>query len=446
MTVLSAPRRPLSPISQDPAPVRVWSFWVVLAALGPYLTASAGIRLEHIAVYGIAGVALLGAYRYTFDGPVHSFHKYGILFFISAVFWLVGWHATSTSIDIDRTLSGVDGYLRSAVLLVAIPSLVLLSRWSRRTLLRAAGIALIGALWLNTALAVGQSAGIALQSVVQPFFRGYDYSQSVAVTAIEAGRYGGIFNQPFEQGIAYSLGLIVAVWFLAEALATHRTGEARLLFISILLISWGGLVGGSKVFLLGGVPIAVLLAVATLTRVRDVVAQTGQVGRAVVAGGTLIVAAIFSIIAVPRLADANAARGLLDVVTAGRFGADQDLIVAYFQDVWHAAPIQGLGFTGVAEREIVTDNGLLSHFAHGGIPLLVGAIAFWLLLVYAAWIAARTREGYLFAAVALLALLSDLGAPAFFVPRSGTLLWLFLLLAIPWSPQFRQPRRTAPEG
>ena len=102
---------------------------------------------------------------------------------------------------------------------------------------------------------------------------------SVAANAAGNGRYTGIFNQPAEAGIAFGVALLLLIWL------ARRELNPVLVTVAAVLLTAGGVLTLSKVFLLCTVPAVVVTVLRGRTRIR-VVATAGVCACAVWLAGS----------------------------------------------------------------------------------------------------------------------------------------------------------------
>lgn len=220
---------------------RLWACTVTASSFGPYVFG--GLRTEQIVIYGSALAAL----------PVLHRLRITRLFALAMLCWggilavaLAG-IASSHDRPSGNAFAGVDN--------LALPSAALLlgAVWStRNATIRRAMLDVVSAttcicLVANTVLALLTTrSGIPWLSA---FWSGTD-GVSVAERGLETGRATGVFNQPAEAGLGYSIGLILALW----RWSWREQNNGRLAAVSACL-TVGGLLSVSKIFVLVGLPV-----------------------------------------------------------------------------------------------------------------------------------------------------------------------------------------------
>lgn len=414
------------PLSEEAQPSKVLALWfptiMVLAAFGPYI-GSMGLKLEHFMVYGVGACIFMtfpGSIKTVVWGPL----KLLMLSWVGliAIQCLgLAWRYLSGLGEIvpGRTFASMEHHLQPLILVAC--STVMIRRLGVEGQNKALNLAiqlLIWALTINSAMILFAMAtgAFGLFGVWLP--PGGLEGDSVWRLSIEMGRFGGIFNQPFESGIAYSLGVISWVY-------NTRLEKLKILdYLKLLLLIFGGIISISKVFILIGLPLFLLAL------------YWFRVSRRIIFNWRLFLVAGSAFLAVGyltsfwsgldfflRLFRPSAGQDLIDLYTANRFGGSETQVKEYFTWVMNRSPILGIGFSPFQ----VIDNGFLSAFAGGGVLGLACFIAFLLLLIRHCFrcVGMLRKLATLFI---LLMLGATMGGPAFTINRAGTLFWTML----PW--------------
>jgi len=399
--------------------VRLLAIALVIAALGPYL--AGGFRVEQVFIYCMA---LIGLPRVLLDARLRP-QVFTLLLTWTILFVSVAassWGAPEVA-STHSLISGIDNLLLPfAALIVGVVWGSLHVEFARAELLTAVSRWLIGLLCVNTAVAV-----LSLFrdiSWIGRFFWGTGESESVAVRALEAGRATGLFNQPHESGIAYSMGLILLVYL-------YRKGRAPKLGLTIPiagLLVLGGVLSVSKGLLLLGIPIATILLMLSATGRR----------RFILGAPVIVTCLILVFTGLPwegreRLEGLTASpgdRGALDFYTAGRLGTEGTVTLS-IDKVLRTSPAMGFGFRGIA---VAYDNAWLEMLMVGG---LWGATLYTLALLLLANLALKIKrkaERHTGLALVALCVLGGLGGPTLSLNRVGSILCLLLgvLISTPW--------------
>jgi hypothetical protein len=273
----------------------------------------------------------------------------------------------------------------------------------------------------------------------------------VALLAEQMGRFSGVFNQPAEAGVAYSL----AAFSLLYLLRTGASGPRWRTYLLWVLIVVGGLLTLSKVFVVGGIAVAaVMIVVDRANRWRMTALSLGTVGAAAAMGAVGLAGSWgASIMLNWYLVSIRAGDSPLYTLTAGRFGEAGSVgppsiavpvaptgddgtvsvaggLVAVAREIVDKHAWFGVGARGLA---VAYDSSWTESIVVGGLVGLALVIAVHLVLAYrfvqvrrALPAAART----LAAAVLVLVLGSSLGMPSLTGNREGTLLWIFVTLLL----------------
>jgi hypothetical protein len=280
-------------------------------------------------------------------------------------------------------------------------------------------------LCLNSLLAI-LSIFFDLYFVVRPFVESCFGSTSVAQEGMTMGRYSGIFNQPFESGVAYSLG-VLSWGYLARIHARNRCAGYKLFLLTV-----GGVLSVSKVFILGGIPLFLLYwnpldGFKKYLNWRFVLAT--MIGYCTIVlmikfwAGWAYFSRLFT--------SGEGNTDLIALYTAGRFGIQDSNVQSTFAKVWQEAPLQGFGFGASS----LLDNGYLEFFLQGGMVALFGYFA--LLAIFFCCGLRGFLNGHeggrLLLAYFILVVGSSLGAGVLTINRFSTVFWvlttfLFLIL------------------
>ncbi|MBY8874842.1 hypothetical protein K7640_23725 [Micromonospora sp. PLK6-60] len=402
---------------------------MVAAAFGPY-TGLPGLRTEQLVVYATCALALVvGAHRLG-RAPAAA-GVIGALLATQLVVAMVAPGAESQALNVRTDgFAAIDNLaLPVAVLVIGA---VVLGDGGRDRLIRLAGYTLMMALCLNTVLSY-LSLTRDMSPLLSHFWGGTGGLTPVAVLATGMDRFGGIFNQPAEAGVMYSLGLIIAVWFFK-----HQ--PLRLVIVGVVL-AIGGLLAASKVFLIVGMPIA-------LWQVWRFNNWRGRTWAALVALGVIAfyryqssgsTTAIGGRLLDDWLRPDRSETGLVALYTADRFGG-QSAVNGSASIVLDHAPWFGLGLRGL---DVPYDSGWLEALVLTGLcgVLLHTAV---LVLLGLRWYRNRHRvsrvTSQLGGSLLLLITIGNLGQPMLTSNRVATVVWLLLWLLVIDPPAERRAR------
>lgn len=422
---------------------------LILGAFGPYLVLNFGLRTEQFIAYSLFILFL---------PKIVSPHKLSVrlhkttasialLWGSITVFVLLATFITYGSylLTFKKILAGLDNQLMCLCILLTVGG------WQfnqintkdttplRDNLCKCA--LLVGYLLLaNTLLAVSQAMSLNVNDFLAHFWSSSmstEYGKSVASRVLRGGsRFTGIFNQPFECGLLYSIGLLLC----AYRYMTLKTMGLRsfLVFASIIV---GGIIGGSKVFILGGIPFA---AIYVLGRVKS----AGFVKRCLFLGvvGMLVLFVLWNIneetwrgvrtlkVYLRMTADSAQDRSALELYSAGRFGGDRNYIKHAFEKIWDVSPVFGIGF---GSARVVLDNAYIVMYKQGGFPALILYVGFIASLLHFSYkrpfIKSFPEEARFLRCLVILLVVAGLGAPTFTINRAGTIVWVLLGLILPYT-------------
>ena len=400
---------------------------MVPAAFGPYLLQSPPLRLEH-GIYLAALTSLFSTRKSLRLNPV--FTAAVALWMAFAVLSMVLAVAPSRGIAGDGigapSVVSVADAMALPVAVAILVSLQLGRLKHGRVLVRISK-------WLATLAALNSLVALAtlyLALEVAPWVEQWFWAPSAAVLgrsvggeALELGRAGGIFNQPIEAGMAYSLALFSWQYYYRSDIGGRIARDGPIL-VGIVI---GGLLSTSKVFLAVAIVMALYYGFASLLR------HPGRSIKVLLASlGAVLALSALSPAGLDRLA--RGASGDLAVLSAGRYGAAQGATAAQERDVGEY--VTGLGLTAWTEP---LDNGYLASLLAGGIVTFGCYTGLGLLgLLHAKRLYSfrnggdGNREAVFLLGVTAVFFVSSAGAFVPMLNRSATLFWVlyFVLLRI----------------
>lgn len=261
-------------------------------------------------------------------------------------------------------------------------------------------------------------------------------TDSVAARALTNGRYSGIFNQPMESGVAYSLGLFCWQYINSK---TNNFKIKQMIILMILII--GGVMSVSKIFLLIGLPLFFVFFIGNKSFFKFFAKFViwGTLGLLTFNwiskfwSGTDYLLRFF-----------NSNENIITLLTAGRFGEGSQQS-QLFGEVWKTNPILGLGFGGSK----VYDSMYFYFFSLGGVISLGVLIVFLFLLVVKMTkflnLTKNSLESRLFVLLVLLIIAGGFGSPILTLNRVGVLLWTLLILLYKYFFMYKVNERTKKE-
>jgi hypothetical protein len=429
----------------------LWVTVCIAAVMGPYLVS--GLRTEQLAFYGSAAVVVVtqGTSLVRALAPVRwVLAVWATYASIAVVGGLLPVH-NDTPWESGSLLAGLDNAL------LPLATIITVSHWcsvySMQRLLAAITRVLVVVMALNAVVALtGCLLGLDSMPWLRRFWAADGTSTFVAELAEQMGRYSGVFNQPAEAGIAYTLAALSLAYLQKRDLVA--TSWANVAWVLIVL---GGMLTLSKVFV-GGLVLALgLVVVYRRNAVRTSVVALGTVAAMCAASLT----GWFSSWGASTMAgwyrySIEAGDSPLYTLTAGRFGSagtnGPPSIAVPMQP--SAGGVNGDGATpalpsgvgdlmrvlsdehplfGVGARglQVAYDSAWSEALVVGGLVGL-GLVVLAHLVIVASSLARMRRldgtHGLLLAAVVVLILAGSMGMPALTGNRESTLLWVFVVV------------------
>ena len=414
---------------------------LLISAFGPYLAPANGIRLEHIVIYPLA---LFFGVRYLMVPQKPTPRVYRIIMALWAA--LIIWMFLITYIQKPSfsffTIAAMENIIQPLALIFILGELLKrLDYQGQLRFFKTAAWWIIILLALNALLSI---ATIFLDTwpVVRLFVRGGDLLSTVWGRSVTNGRFIGIFNQPFEAGIAYSVGLMGWMYLLLK----QKTMSFFFWILGTMLVI-GGLLSISKVFILGGIPAAITYAIwivniKSTKRIIGIIIASLAAMKIITSLGKWTGLQYFL-----RLFDTRQVSevGAISLYTGGRLGGETSAVTHLFRRVWETSPIVGFGF-GVT---FALDNAYLEFFYQGGLVAMMLYIAVLTILGVSFFrgLSSGNMEARLAFLLIIIVIFAGLGAPVLTINRASILMWVFLitLLFINWSKQ-EQSSQTLPDA
>lgn len=424
-TVASPPIRAPGPQDQRERFTPLIVPLVLLAAFGPYIAQGPGLRSEHAVLYplGALCVLLMLAGRRTLLSvppiPLVTGVLTANLLWISLVTVI-----TPQYTSFALVAAQIENMLQPIVVLVVVGTYARASTLEQgRDVLLQACRWLIALLIANTLLSV-LSMFVDVSAFVAPFLREEEGFGSVWMAAANLGRFTGIFNQPMESGLTYSIGLL-AWGYVSRIRARRSLAQYVMLFLLIL----GGTIGTSKVFLIGGFPLFLLYMFSLRGAGRTILnARLWLVAAAGIAGLAVVLANWRGRTYFEILMSSSSRWDLLTLISGGRFGGQDTHVKDLFVRVTRESPLFGFGFGA----EHTFDSTYAEFFLSGGAVSILLLLGLFAVLAWAGWKAASAglEEGRLLVAVVVLLAGAGIGAPTVTINRFSTVLWLLVVLIL----------------
>lgn len=400
---------------------------IVIAAFGPYVSGS--VRTEQIAVYGLAvllhymwlsGLRPRGGLRIML--PWVAYLAVALLGVIIPTQQAAPWEP-------GNVLAGLDN--------ITGPIAVMLIVWSvvptedADDLLRMAAKIITVLMSVNAVLAI-ISTRTDLSSMLRPFWGADDSTSVVATAAAQLGRVSGIFNQPAEGGTMYGIAGLLAIYVWSN--------KPVKLFVTLTLITIGGLLTVSKIFILGALPLILIYWLRSRHKGRKL---------AVLGAGLVVAAGVAQSGALNQWTGADYLARLFNPTgntfyfySAGRIGADTG-VSRVLDQVISINPISGVGAGG---WQVAYDSALTETMVVGGIiGFLLYAVTILGVFVTAHKTLNRERRffTYLFG---VLLVGSSFGFTPLTANRVSTIAWLILALLVIASRSKDDDQRDASSG
>jgi hypothetical protein len=398
--------------------------FIVVASFGPYIFPTHGIRTEHLLIYSLllCAIPALVLQRRTIKWCPQLL---GILILLSGItLWTLVAPVSSDYpiVSFKKYLSSMENYFQTIAIIIVI---VVYVRYTSYTAMlhsfKCLCWCLILLLCLNSAIA-SYCVLFDLTNIMRPFVKSCFGDISVWELAETMNRHSGIFNQPFESGIMYSLGLLS--WGYLNRV---RPSYNFISGLSLSMIILGGILPVSKVFILGGIPIFIFYwcPFRNFSKYFKLSFITALII------GYFFISFIFMSWEgrdyFKRLFQIDRQTNLVSLYSGGRFGMPVDqahgMIMSNFLYVWNKSPLWGFGFG----RTSCFDNAYLEFFYQGGIIALLGYLI--LLGIYFLFslfnFLKGHEEGRLLLAFFILLMGASFGAPVITINRSSAVFWVF---------------------
>ena len=410
----------------------VCALLVTLAAFGPYLSTTIGVRTEQPVFFSVAFAAVI---YLLFRGTIAVPAAYAALLLLGVILvaflgTLFPTSVTDLGLAPGSLLAGLTNNLEPlAGLLIA--TFLLASGQSRETVFRSVSVVVVWAMIVNAVIAI-ISLKVNIVGLLQHFYQAstsVDYSNSVAIKALGQGRYTGIFDQPAQAGFLYGLALLFTFSLWKDK---YRSRPIRFTLLGMLLVT-GGILTVSKIFLFIALPLAGLLILSRRGgRLRSLLTIFFVLAALLLALNALGVFAAFpwERQLAPYL---HASTDPLKLFTAGRLGS-QGSIANGLTLVTSQSPLGGFGLAGLS---LPYDSALLEVAITAGYAGLVlyGLLTFLLVGRYLRKHRSDPTNGLMFA-VLTLTILSSVGFPVSTGNRISGILWIVLtvlfLSDLPW--------------
>ena len=255
-------------------------------------------------------------------------------------------------------------------------------------------------------------------------------TDTVAGRSYLNGRFTGIFTQPMESGFTYGLGVLLLLYKNKfKFLFNFRD------FIILIFLMIGGILSISKIFFLGIFFIIILIVflkfkntflnLITLLFLITVAFIIFNLVSVFEWAGMKSYSIIFSMFSSFEPAQ------IIDALSAGRFSNPESPITLMINQVSEYSPFFGFGAGSFAANEVPVDSGYMLFYYQAG---MIGFLIFFttiliMVVLQSLKIINSPGDDNLFLYLLLIYILgTSIGSPVLFLNRSGTILWVFVIL------------------
>lgn len=394
-----------------------WKFHVLIAvvmfsALGPYLISS--FRVEHFVIYPLAGAAVLLRWRTILDRVLGSGLTLMISWFLLLVIGFMAVQHTPAITprwEYGSFPAGVDTVLLPVLVVLIVigfapkPTTVA-SLWFACKIIAVLGV-------VNGIISIVTVLVPDLVVLLRPFWGAVETDSTVADRAMDMGRFSGIFNQPAEAGLFYSLAAL-------SAIAVYINSPFKI-WPALVVITIGGMLTVSKVFLFVGLPLALVYLFTRGSLTQRLARLTAVAVLAVGIFSAPFIQTWSGLEYLLRFADAGE-ESVLELFTAGRWNEGSTLL-GVFEYIYHSSPLVGVGFQGLdvpydsAWAEIAVFTGLF------GVGLMI--VVYLSLVFYSVVLKDSAAKAYgLMLSVVLIG--ASFGISSLTLNRVSVLIWVVI--------------------
>lgn len=397
---------------------------LIISAFGPYLSISLGVKTDNLVAYLFASLFFV----FAITRRSVNFNKPILLMFYLWTFTFIFLVIRTFMAGDMESLSAVIAECKNFTQPLAILTVFLFCFYNtdekqRKTAISKACKVLVLFLCINT-LWILLGFFVDLTPINHFFWKG---EESTAAKAMTNGRYSGVFNQPMEAGVAYSIGLLAWLY-----LVENKVIDVKVLsMIKLILMIAGGLLTVSKVFMIGGLFLFVMgtfLVKNVRKRILRILLLLFTIGYPL---NYYLVNTWDGLSFLLRFFDSNSyQQGFVSLITAGRYGGNNSQQSEFFSNIWQSSPIYG---EGLGSQQVL-DSGFFHFFADGG---LIGLVFYVIILLTFCCLCFQfvnhtrlSSETKFFFFLVVLIILSSFGAPVLTLNRSSAILWVFIGLLL----------------
>jgi hypothetical protein len=394
---------------------------ILVSAFLPYISPTSGIKGDNLVVYSMLFFAL-STLLIRQKIMVNKYLSNVLLIWLAAFIFLL-----------SRTILGggyINGYSFvaeiknfSQPLAIIFIFLMLFYKISSETIdiiLKKVSLLLVFLLSINTLWTfLGMSIDL--------FYINKYFVRETALNAAGNSRFSGIFNQPMEAGISYSIGL--SSWMY---LVSKKYISVNMKYVTILiLLLVGGILSVSKIFIFGGIGIFV----ANFIFRKQILKKSKKllVWLPILIPFTIIYLKNWEGVTYLNrlfLLENYQRYGFLYLISAGRYGGEVSQQETYFNRVWNNSPLIGEGMGS----QVIYDSAFFHFFSSGGIFALCMYI---LLIIYFLVTSIQSLlrkyskdESFFYFNIVLIILFGSFGSPILTVNRASVIVWVFVSILL----------------
>ncbi len=394
---------------------------LILGAFSPVVITQFNIRFDQLCMYPLILALFTGAVVLQKPLSVYRQHLDLIVVSVAMLLWTV-WATTlnfwinpdASFAHLSKVISHGESYLQGPVILILVSHYCTKYNFCRGDFIKLCEVVLI-LIALNAIVALGQII------FDLRWFLSFFLPPDGVWTSVWGQRLLGIFNQPSEAGMVYSIGIFVWLYIVdAKQQVTVKD------YVLAGLVIIGGGLSISKLFIFGGLPVLVWFVILS--------------GRFRIFFNLKI--AFLFICALPvlifvtnqwiglgylmRFVDIFDGGDTLYLLTSGRFTSEGSAYVQIGKKIMSESPLWGHGLAYLT----TPDNGYLLYVAEGG---LVGLVLYCGLLCMLAckggcFIKSDMRERWLLCLLVVLFVGGSLGGAVMMLNRVSTLVWVLIAM------------------
>jgi hypothetical protein len=399
---------------------------LVVAAFGPYILPRMGIRLEQMLIYTVFPLALGSLFlkRRTILNHTRIIWLYAVLLLIFLWMLFSTVLLPGNVISTAKLVSHLENFFQPIAIITIMAAVIEIKGRERNERLLARIIRAFMIMLAINSLVIAVSAVFDLTPLLKLFWGPGEAARgTVAERALSNARFTGIFNQPMESGLMYSFGLFI--WFY---LGIHRKEKMSLArFGLLIMLALGGISSGSKIFLLGGLPLFLFYVI--IYRKFASIFINRRILLLEVFVAAMLIAFFVSFPGIRHLVRVLASsdvRNLLVRVTGGRFGSSDSLLTTLYTAVVSGSPITGFGVASYT----VFDSAYLEYLVQGGYVALLFYLSIIATLIWQSATSRLKANRVFFFIISVFVIGAGFGAPIITMNRFTVVFWIIVVLVL----------------